>query len=68
MTKKKIQQLANFFYSSNDANNVPLRLAIITGQYSGFDLSKEAFIELLTIINNSVDIKSDLTEFREKYE
>lgn len=68
MTNKKINKIADFFYSSNDANDIPIRLSIITGQYSGFDLSKEAFIELFKILNNSVDIKNDLKDFREKYE
>jgi len=68
MTKKKIQQLTNFFYSSNDVNDIPIRLSITTGYYSGFNLSKQSFIELLTILNNSVDLKEDLENFRDKYE
>ena len=67
MTSKKIQQLADFFYSSDDANDVPVRISIMTGQFSGFDLSQTAFIELLKILNNSISLKKYLEEFREKY-
>jgi hypothetical protein len=68
MTKDKIQQLADFFYSSNDSNNVPLRLAITTGIYSGFDLQKDKFIKLFTILNNSKNLKKDLMNFRRELE
>lgn len=68
MTKNNIKKLAEFFYSSNNANDVPIRLSIITGQYTGFDLSKDSFIELFNLLNNSDDLKNDLINFREKYE
>ena len=68
MKEKKIQELAKFFYSSNNSTDVPIRLAIISGQFSGFDFTKEGFIELFRILNNSKDLKKDLLAFRNKYE
>lgn len=67
MTKKKIQQLADFFYHSDNAEDVPVRLSVISGAYSGIDLSKQSFTELLTILNNSVDLATDLKDFWYKY-
>jgi len=68
MTKKKIKQLADFFYSSNSSNDIPLRISVVTGHFSGFDLSKESFSELFNILCTSVNIKKDLTSFLQKYE
>jgi len=62
MTKKRIKKLADFFYSSNSSTKVPLRIAITTGM-TGNDLTKQQFIELITILSNSVNIKDDLREF-----
>lgn len=67
MTKKRIKQLADYFYSSNDSNVIPLRLAAIRGMYAGFDLSKRAFIDLLTILNKSENLTNDLTEYISEY-
>ena len=64
MANKRIQELADFFYSSNDSNDVPLRIAITTGKYGGADLSKRDFIKLITILIHSKDIKADLLLFR----
>jgi hypothetical protein len=63
MTKKRIIELANFFYSSNSSKDVPLRIAFVTGQFSGFDLDREEFISLFTILSKSYDLKKDLAEF-----
>ena len=68
MTDKQIKKLADFFYGSNNASDVPLRLAIVTGRYTGHDLNKDRFIELMTILNNSTDLKEDLLNFREEVE
>lgn len=68
MTKEKIQQLAEFFYSSNSSDDVPLRLSVVTGQFSGLDLDKQDFIKLFEILNNSGDLKKDLLRFREERE
>ncbi len=65
MTNKKILELANFFYSSDDSRKVPLRVAITTGRYSAFDLSREDFIELFKILNKSENLKTDLKGFLE---
>jgi hypothetical protein len=63
MDKKRIAKLADFFYSSNSANDVPMRISVSIGQYAGFDLSKNMFIDLLEILVNSIDLKNDLTIF-----
>lgn len=68
MKKTKINELADFFYSSDNAIDVPLRLAVTTGQYSGFDLTRETFINLMNILHNSKDLKTDLTVFMEEDE
>lgn len=66
MNKDRIQELADFFYSSNDSNIVPLRIAVETGQYAGSDLSKNDFISLMKILNSSKNLKKDLILFLEK--
>ena len=63
MTNKRIQELADFFYSSHCSKDVPLRISITTGQYSGNDLAKEDFIELMKILSFSNNMKNDLNEF-----
>lgn len=67
MTDQRIEQLADFFYSSNSSNDVPLRLTITMGQYNGFDLNKEAFIDLMYILNNSKDLKNDLMGYLDNF-
>jgi len=66
MTNKRIQELAEFFYNSNDSNDVPLRISITTGQYSGNDLSPKEFIKLMNILKKSKNLKEDLYKFREE--
>lgn len=68
MTNKRIQELADFFYSSNNSNVVPLRIAIITGRYSGLNLNRKNFTKLISILNNSDHLKEDLLEFLENIE
>ena len=68
MTNKRIQELADFFYSSDNSIDVPLRISITTGQYSGSDLVKEDFIALMKILSKSNCIKEDLLKFREDIE
>jgi hypothetical protein len=68
MTNKRIQELAEFFYQSDNSNDVPLRLAITTGMYSGADLSKDRFIQLMIILKKSQNLKRDLLAFREEVE
>ena len=65
MIKKRICELADFFYSSNSSDDVPLRMACIRGQFGGFDLDRENFILLFTILSKSHDLKKDLAEFME---
>lgn len=65
----RIEKLAEFFYSSNDSREVPLRICCSTGQYSGFDLEEEDFRVLFTILFTSQNLKQDLAEFVEhRYE
>jgi hypothetical protein len=66
MTDKRIQELADFFYNSDNSNVVPLRISIITGQYSGNDLTYKEFIRLMNILKNSKNLKKDLYNFREE--
>ena len=68
MDNKRIQQLADFFYGSDDSNSVPIRIMASTGMFGGFDFDKDGFTELLFILRDSVNLKDDLSKFREKYE
>jgi len=65
MTKKRIQELADFFYSSDTTVDVPLRICCETGRYTGFDLNREEFISLFSILAKSKDLKEDLEVFVE---
>ena len=65
MTLKRIRQLTDFFYSSNSAVDVPLRISCLTGQFTGFDLDRESFILLFKILTQSQNLKEDLTAFVE---
>lgn len=67
MTKKRIEELADFFYGSDDANKVPLRIMASTGQFGGFDFNRSGLVELLTILESSEDLKTDLLKFRSDY-
>jgi hypothetical protein len=66
MTLRRIRELADFFYSSDDSKDVPLRFACTTGRYTGFDLDRESFIALFAILNRSKDLKKDLAQFMER--
>jgi len=68
MNNKRVKELADFFYSSNDSNIVPLRISVTTGRYTGEDLTRENFMKLLSILNNSDHLKEDLTKFLEDIE
>ena len=67
MTDKRIKQLADFFYSSNSSNDVPLRISCSTGRYSGIDLDREGFISLFIILCKSENLKKDLLDFLESH-
>ena len=67
VTLNRIRQLADFFYSSNSAVDVPLRIACSTGRYTGIDLDREAFISLFVILSKSDNLKKDLTDFLEAH-
>ncbi len=62
MDIKRIQKLADFFYSSNSSDDVPMRINVTSG-ICGCDLSKEEFIQLITIMSYSINLKEDLKIF-----
>ena len=59
----RIKLVADFLYSSNSSKTVPLRISIVSGMFSGCDLTREEFIELMDILNNSINLKNDLNVF-----
>jgi hypothetical protein len=65
MTKKRIRELADFFFSSDNARDVPLRICCETGRYSGFNLNRDEFISLFSILTQSKNLKEDLKVFVE---
>ena len=65
MAKKRIKELANFFYSSDCVEDVPLRICCSTGRYSGLDLGSKEFVSLFSILAKSKDLKRDLKTFVE---
>jgi len=62
MTSKHIRKLADFFYSSNSANDVPCRISLSMGM-GGQDLNKQEFIEFFMLLNNSINLRQDLADF-----
>jgi hypothetical protein len=62
MTSRRIKQLADYFYSSNTADDVPFRICLTSGM-AGEDLTKEGFIELMTLLSQSINIKEDALKF-----
>lgn len=62
MDKDRIIKLSQYFYSSDSAKHIPLRICITRGM-DGFDLSKEEFIKLMTILSESINLKEDLISF-----
>lgn len=67
MTQKRIKEVSDFFYSSDDSDKVPIRIAATTGQFGGFDFPKDGLIRLLTIIDKSKNLRRDLLTFRNDY-
>jgi hypothetical protein len=65
INKKRIIELADFFYSSDNSEDVPLRLCCETGRYTGFNLDREEFISLFSTLAKSKDLKRDLEVFVE---
>jgi len=65
INKKRIIELADFFYSSDSSEDVPLRLCCETGRFTGFDLNRDEFISLFSILAKSKDLKKDLRVFVE---
>ncbi len=67
MDDKRIQELADFFYGSDEVGDVPLRIMASTGAFGGFDFNKQGLVDLLCILRESSDLATDLSDFREKY-
>jgi len=65
MTNKRIQELVKFFYGPRWRQRIPLKISCNTGEFSGFDISKDSFIVLMKILSKSNNLKSDLTKFRD---
>ena len=65
MTNERMNIVADFLYSSNNAKKVPLRIAIESGM-SGASLNKDNLIELLKILSNSINLKKDLIKFLDR--
>lgn len=63
INKKRIIELADFFYSSDSSEDVPLRLCCETGRFTGFDLNRDEFISLFSILAKSKNLKEDLKVF-----
>ena len=63
MTKKRIKELADFFYSSDSSEDIPLRICCETGRYTGFDLNRDEFISLFSVLSRSKNLKEDLRAF-----
>ena len=64
-----INKLSKFFFSSNSADDVPFRLALVAGQYCGFDLKNEEQTKaLLEFLDNEKNYnKEKFEEFLETY-
>jgi hypothetical protein len=54
INKKRIIELADFFYSSDSSEDVPLRLCCETGRFTGFDLNRDEFISLFSILVSGI--------------
>jgi hypothetical protein len=67
MDNNHIKALGEYFYSSNTSKDVPLRLSVLTGM-SGFDMDREQFERLLSILENSIDLTRDLSNFLNSYD
>lgn len=65
MNKKRIGELADFFYSANNSNEVPFRLIVSTGM-CGMDLTKNEFRDLLYLLENSENLYEDTKNFAEE--
>ena len=63
-SNKRIEELADFLYHSDNSDDVPLRIAVETGLNTGYSLSKKDFIKLVKILFNSKNLKDDLLKLR----
>jgi len=60
-------KLADFFYSSNNNQQVPFRLLISTNLFDQYDLNKTQCIELLLMLNDQKNYcKKSFQDFLER--
>lgn len=62
MNKKRIKQIADIIHLSSSYAELPLRISIVSNM-SGVTLNRESFIELMEILETSVNIQTDLNKF-----
>ena len=65
LTNKKINEIADFMYSSSSSRDVPFRLSITMGMCGG-DLEKDDFILLLKMFRDKEPTKETFDEFLER--
>ena len=66
MRKERIEELVEFFYSSNSSKKVPCRLSLTFGM-GGADLTKDGLRDLLYILSFSLNIKKDLQNLMDNW-
>ena len=66
MTLKRVKVLADFFFSSESARDIPLRISCVTGRYTGLDLKRAEFESLFKILSKSQNLRKDLAGFLER--
>lgn len=64
MDQKRIIELADFFYSSDDSSEVPFRLALSFGM-GGADLSYDGFVLLMEFLSKGSVTKQTATKLLE---
>lgn len=63
-----IKKLVEFLYSSDNSNDIPFRLSLLSGQYTGWDLNKEQCQKLLSLLNNPENYnKEKFKEFLKEF-
>jgi len=59
---RRLIEVADFLYSSNSAEDIPLRITMSRGM-AGWDLTKDEFIELIFIFLCSEELEEELWDF-----
>ena len=58
----RIDEFVDKLYSSNNASDVPFRLAIIVGQFGGYDLETEDLKNILLYVSSETPITKKTLE------